>query len=159
MSQRLNAMQTAPELFKKLVDYSMQIKKGSIEAGLLYLVDIRVSQLNGCAFCLDMHIKQAKIHGQAELRLHHLAIWHESPLFSARERAALAWTEALTHLPAGGVPDAVYEAVRTQFSEKEVVDLTHAIMGINAWNRMGVAFRTTPGSNDKAFGLDKAQFA
>ncbi len=159
MSQRLNAMQTAPELFKKLVEYSMQIKKGSIEHGILYLVDIRVSQLNGCGFCLDMHIKQAKIHGEGELRLHHLAIWRESPLFSARERAALAWTEALTHLPSTGVPDSAYEAVRAQFSEKETVDLSHAIMGINAWNRMGVAFRTTPGSNDKAFGLDKVTFA
>ncbi len=159
MSQRLNAMQTAPELFKKLAEYSMQIKKGSIEHGILYLVDIRVSQLNGCAFCLDMHIKQAKIHGEGELRLHHLAIWRESPLFSARERAALAWTETLTHLPPTGVPDSAYEAVRAAFSEKEVVDLTHAIMGINAWNRMGVAFRTTPGANDKAFGLDKATFA
>ena len=159
MSQRLNAMQTAPELFRKLVDYSLQIKKGAIEHGILYLVDIRVSQLNGCGFCLDMHIKQAKIHGEGELRLHHLAIWRESPLFSSRERAALGWAEALTHLPPTGVPDAVYEEARTAFSEKELVDLTHAVMGINAWNRMGVAFRTTPGSNDKAFGVDKAQFA
>ncbi|KQP12137.1 carboxymuconolactone decarboxylase family protein [Pseudorhodoferax sp. Leaf267] len=159
MTQRLNAMQQSPELFKKLVEYSMLAAKGGLEGPLLHLLEIRASQLNGCAFCLDMHIKQAKIHGEGELRLHHVAIWRESALFNERERAALAWTEVLTQLPAHGVPDAAYEAARAQFSEEELVALTHNIMGINAWNRLNVAFSTTPGSGDMAFGLDKAQFA
>lgn len=159
MEPRLNAMQQAPELFKKLVEFSLLAKKGPLEAGLLFLIELRASQLNGCAFCADMHLKQAKIHGEGELRLHHVAIWRESPLFSARERAALAWTELLTHLPAQGVSEADYAAVRAQFSEHELVVLTHNVMGINAWNRLNVALRTVPGSADQAYGLDKAQFA
>src|SRR6218665_111382 len=98
MIPRLNAMQQSPELFRKLSDYSTAAKKGLLDAGLLALIEIRASQMNGCAFCLDMHVKQAKLHGEGELRLHHVAIWRESPLFSARERAAFAWTEVLTHL-------------------------------------------------------------
>ncbi len=103
-----------------------------------------------------MHVKQATIHGERPLRLHHLAVWRESTLFSPRERAALAWTEVLTQLPAHGVPDELYERVRGQLSEQEVLDLTHAVMGINAWNRINIAFRSEPGSRDKAWGLDKA---
>ncbi|RYF82396.1 MAG: carboxymuconolactone decarboxylase family protein [Comamonadaceae bacterium] len=159
MEQRLSAMHVAPELFKKLVEVSTLTRKSTLETGLLHLIDIRASQINGCTFCLDMHLKQAKLHGEGELRLHHLAVWRESPLFSARERAALAWTEVITTLPAHGVPGADYEAARTQFSELELVTLTHAVMAINAWNRLNVAFRSLPGSADKAFGLDKAQFA
>ena len=159
MTARLNALQHAPELYKKLSDYSIAAKKGRLDARLLALIEIRASQMNGCAFCLDMHVKQAKLHGEGELRLHHVAIWHESPLFSARERAAFAWTEVLTELPAHGVPDAVYEQVRAEFSEQEIVELTHNVMGINAWNRLSVAFRNVPGSADKAFGLDKVPFA
>ncbi|MCJ9711152.1 carboxymuconolactone decarboxylase family protein, partial [Bordetella hinzii] len=113
---------------------------------------------NGCGFCLDMHIKQAKLHGERELRLHHVAIWRESAEFSPRERACLAWTEALTILGAHGVPDEVYERVRGQLSEKEISDLSFAVMAINGWNRLNVGFRTVPGSADKAYGLDKATF-
>lgn len=160
MSPRINYMQQSPALFKKFLDFSMAIAKdGVIEEGLSYLVDIRASQLNGCAFCLDMHIKQAKIHGERELRLHHVAIWRESALFSPRERAALAWTEALTQLASEGVSDVVYTEVREQFSEKELSDLTFRVMAINGWNRVNVAFRNVPGSQDKAFGLDKAGLA
>jgi AhpD family alkylhydroperoxidase len=156
MTQRLNYAKQSPELIKKLSDLSAAIRNGAIEATILSLVEIRASQLNGCAFCLDMHVKQAKIHGERELRLQHIAIWRESPLFSPRERAALAWTEALTKLSEGGVPDEVYETARSQFSEKELTDLTFAVMTINAWNRAGVAFRTEPGSADAFYGLDKA---
>ena len=99
------------------------------------------------------------MHGERELRLHHLAIWRESTLFAPRERAALAWTEALTRLPEHGVSDDIYERVRTQFSEKELSDLTFEVTAINGWNRANVAFRTVPGSADKAFGLDKANLA
>lgn len=156
MTQRINYAQLSPELFKSLMGFSMEVKKGSIEQSILDLVDIRASQINGCAFCLDMHSKEAKIHGERELRLYHLAAWRESTLFSPRERAALAWTEALTKLPEGGVSDEIYEKVRGQLSEKEISDLTFQIMVINSWNRASVAFRAVPGSADKAYGLDKA---
>jgi AhpD family alkylhydroperoxidase len=156
MTQRLNYTQQSPELFKKFLDVSTQLHKSAIETKVRNLVEIRASQMNGCAFCLDMHVKEARIHGERELRLHHVAIWRESTLFEPRERAALAWTEVLTTIPEHGVPDDIYERVRTQFSEKELSDLTFLVMSINAWNRVNVAFRTVPGLSDKAFGLDKA---
>ena len=157
MSQRVNAYAQSPDLFKKYVEFGMQLQSGAIESPILHLVEIRASQMNGCGFCLDMHVKEAKIHGERELRLHHIAIWRESTLFSPRERAALAWTEVLTHLPAEGVPDEIYERVRSEFSEKEISDLSFAIMAINGWNRLNAGFRTVPGSADKAYGLDKAK--
>ncbi len=159
MTQRLDHSQQSPALFKKFVDFSMALHSSSIEAPLRALVEIRASQMNGCAFCLDMHVKQAKIGGERELRLHHVAIWRESPLFSPRERAALAWTEVLTRIPEGGVSDALFDSVRTQLSEKEISDLTYEIMAINAWNRASIAFRSVPGSLDKMYGLDKAGLA
>jgi len=159
MTQRINYIQQSPELFKKLLDFSNQLKESAIEESIRDLVSIRASQINGCGFCVDMHVKEARIHGERELRLHHLAIWRESTLFASRERAALAWAEALTKLAELGVPDDIYERVRAQFSEKELSDLTYEVMAINAWNRANVAFRTVPGSADKAFGLDKANLA
>ncbi len=156
MSQRLDYQKQSPELFKKFVEFSMLTSKSTIEQSIHDLVNIRASQLNGCAFCLDMHIKEAIIHGERPLRLHHVATWRESQLFVPRERAALAWTEALTQLSPTGVADDIYERVRTQFSEKEIVDLSYDVMAINAWNRINVAFRVEPGTADKAFGLDKA---
>jgi len=159
MTQRINYMQHSPELFRKLMEFSGAIAKSTVEPGLRHLVDLRASQLNGCAFCVDMHTKEAIIDDERPLRLHHVAVWRESPLFSNRERAALEWTEAVTRLSTHGVPDDVYEAVRGQFSDKELSDLTFAVMGINAWNRVSVAFRSVPGSADKAFGLDKAGLA
>ncbi len=156
MSQRLNYFEQSPELAKKLIELGALLQKTTIEQPIRELMEIRASQLNGCAFCVDMHIKQAKIHGERELRLHHVAIWRESTLFSPRERAALAWTEVLTNLPAQGVPDDVYEKVRAQFSEKELSDMAFQVGAINAWNRLNVAFLTVPGSADKMFGLDKA---
>ena len=153
---RLNYIKQSPELFKKLIEFSTLVDNGIIEQTIRDLVAIRASQINGCAFCLDMHIKEATIHGERPLRLHHVAIWHESQLFEPRERAALEWTEVLTHLPAKGVPDDVYERVRTQLSEKEIVDLTYDIMAINAWNRISVGFRSVPGTGDKLYGLEKA---
>ncbi|MEH6417105.1 carboxymuconolactone decarboxylase family protein [Pseudomonas sp. CGJS7] len=159
MSQRLDFQQQSPELFKKLIEFSMTLKKSSIEPSIQYLVSLRASQINGCAFCVDMHVKEATIHGERPLRLHHLAAWRESTLFAPRERAALAWTEALTQLAPQGVSDEVYDKVRTQLSEKEISDLTYAVMSINAWNRVNIAFRAVPGTQDKAFGLDKAQLS
>lgn len=156
MTQRLNYAQQAPELVKKMSDLSMALRNSSIEQKLHDLVQIRASQINGCAFCLDMHVKEAKIHGESELRLYHVAIWHESNLFAPRERAALAWAEAVTRLPEGGIPDELYERVRGQLSEKEITDLTFSIMVINAWNRLAISFKAVPGSADKLYGLDKA---
>jgi AhpD family alkylhydroperoxidase len=127
-----------------------------IDESIRDLISIRASQINGCGFCVDMHVKEARMHGKRELRVHHLPVWRESTLFAPRERAALAWTEALTRLDPQGVADELYDRVRTQFSEKELSDLTYDVMGINGWNRANVAFRTVPGSADKAFGLDKA---
>ncbi|MBX4905966.1 MULTISPECIES: carboxymuconolactone decarboxylase family protein [Rhizobium] len=156
MTQRLNYAQQSPELFKKFMEFSMALRSSVINEKLQALVEIRASQINGCGFCLDMHVKQAKILGESELRIYHVAIWRESNLFIPRERAALAWTEALTKLPEGGVPDEIYERVRGQLSEKEISDLTFVVMAINAWNRVNVGFKTVPGTADKAYGLDKA---
>ena len=159
MTQRLDYVKQAPELFKRLVDFGNLLKQGSIEASIVDLVDIRASQMNGCGFCLDMHVKQATLHGERPLRMHHIAIWRESTLFSPRERAALAWTEALTQLPQHGVPDAIYERVRTELSEQDIVDLSYVVTVINAWNRINVGFQSVPGSLDKAYGLDKAELS
>jgi AhpD family alkylhydroperoxidase len=156
MTQRIDYFQQSPELSKKLIQLGTLLQESTIETHIRELVEIRASQLNGCAFCVDMHVKMAKIHGERELRLHHVAIWRESTLFSPRERAALAWAEVLTHIPADGVPDDIYDSVRAQYSDKELSDLTFLVGIINSWNRLNVAFRTAPGSSDKAFGLDKA---
>ena len=156
MTQRLAYAAQSPQIFKKFLEFSTALKESAIDQGLRDLVNIRASQLNGCAFCLDMHVKEAKIHGERDLRVHHLSIWRESPLFSARERAALAWTEVLTRLPEHGVPDSLYDQARAHFSDPELTDLTYLVMAINAWNRVNVAFQTLPGSADKAFGLEKA---
>ena len=154
---RVDYAERAPDLFQKYLAFSMGVKKAAgLGAKLLHLVDIRVSQLNGCAFCVDMHVKQAKIAGERELRLHHVAIWRESPLFDARERAAFAWAEALTRLGEHGVDDALYADALAQFGETGLAELTFAVMAINGWNRASVAFRVAPGSRDAAYGLDKA---
>lgn len=159
MTQRLDYIQQSPDLFKKFLEFSNVLTKGAIEQPIRDLVFIRASQMNGCGFCLDMHVKEARLHGERELRLHHVAVWRESTLFEPRERAALAWTEVLTALPAHGVPDEIYERVRAQFNEKELSDLTFGVMAINGWNRANIAFKTVPGSADKVFGLDKAGLA
>lgn len=156
MTQRLSYFQESPELAKQYRQFSMALDDRPVVKELHDLVTIRASQLNGCAFCLDMHVKQAKLHGERDLRVHHIAIWRESTLFTPRERAALAWTEALTRIPGQGVEDDLYQEARAQFSETELTDLTFLVVGINGWNRLNVAFRTVPGSSDKAFGLDKA---
>ena len=156
MTQRIDYQKQSPELFKKFVEFNTAMKDSAIEESIRDLVVIRASQINGCSFCLDMHVKQATLHGERPLRLYHVAAWRDSTLFIPRERAALAWTEVLTQLPAQGVPDELYDRVRGQLSEKEISDLTFLVMAINAWNRVNVGFKTVPGAYDKAFGLDKA---
>jgi AhpD family alkylhydroperoxidase len=113
---------------------------------LLELVKLRASQINGCAHCIDMHTKELRAHGEDEQRLYLLDAWHESPFYSARERAALAWTEALTLITDGHVPDDVYETARAQFDEQELANLSLAVVAINGANRLNIAFRTVPGS-------------
>jgi AhpD family alkylhydroperoxidase len=156
MNPRIDYSTVSSELFKKFLDFSLATHKGTIEPSLLDLVHLRASQINGCGFCVDMHVKEAKLHGERELRLYHLPVWRESTLFSPRERAALAWTEALTALGPHGVGDDVYDKVRTQLSEKELSDLSFSVMAINGWNRINIAFRNIPGSKDAMLGLDKA---
>ena len=117
-----------------------------LEKSLRELVKLRASQLNGCAYCIDMHWKDARAAGESEQRLYGLDAWEESPYYSDRERAAFAWTEALTFISEHHVPDSVYEAVRPYFSEKELSDLTWAIAAINAWNRVAIALRSLPGA-------------
>ena len=156
---RVDYQKQSPELFKKFVEFNMTFGHSSIEESIRELVELRVSQINGCAFCVDMHVKRATIHGERALRLHHVAIWRESNLFAPRERACLAWAEVLTQIPAQGVADEIYERVRTQLSEKEISDLTFSVMAINAWNRVNVAFHVEPGIFDKAYGLEKANLS
>ncbi|MBL8688462.1 MAG: carboxymuconolactone decarboxylase family protein [Rhodospirillaceae bacterium] len=120
------------------------IDAGGIEKSLIELVKIRASQINGCAFCLDMHTREARKLGETEERLHVLAAWHESPAFTDRERAALAWTDSLTDIADGHVPDEVYDEVKKLFTEKELAYLTAAVVAINGWNRIAVAFRFLP---------------
>lgn len=147
----------SPEITKALYDLSQTLEaKSTVDRLITELCKIRASQLNNCAFCVDMHSKEATIHGERALRLLHLPVWRESNLFTEKERAALEWTELLTKIGAHGVSDSDYEKIKAHFSEKEISDLTLALATINAWNRLGVAFRPVPGSSDKAFGLEKA---
>lgn len=156
MSQRLNFFEQSAELTNKLFEFSGAVKKSSLGNTLIDLVNIRASQLNGCAFCLDMHCKEAKIHGEEELRIYHIPIWRESTLFSETERAVLEWTEAVTRLSEHGISDEIYDRVRAQLSETQITELTFAIAVINAWNRLNISFRTVPGSGDEQLGLTKA---
>jgi len=156
MTGRFDYMKLSAEMTRKLIELSLLDDKSTIGKEIHDLLKIRASQMNGCAFCVDMHVKQASLHGERPLRMHHVAIWRESNLFSPKERAALAWTEVLTVLPPGGVPEALFDEVREHFSEKEVSDLTYAIMIINAWNRANAAALPPPGGLDKEWGLDKA---
>lgn len=156
MTARLNHFETVPALTKALMDASMAAYKTSIDPLIKSLIDIRASQLNNCAFCLDMHIKQAKIKGERELRIYHVAIWRESPLFNAKEKAALALTEALTKLPDTGISNELYQASKEHFTDVEISELTYGIGLINFWNRMQILAQVEPGSQDTAFGLNKA---
>jgi AhpD family alkylhydroperoxidase len=139
-----------------VLELSEAVKESSLGDTLLDLINIRASQLNGCAFCLDMHSKEAKIHGERELRIYHIPIWRESPLFSDAEKAALEWTEALTKIGPEGDSDEIYERVRSHFSEVQLSELSFAVGMINLWNRLNIGFRNPPGSADEMLGLTKA---
>lgn len=146
MQQRLDYKRTSPEAFQAMLHVERQIHRSGFDELLLELVKSRASQLNGCAWCLDMHTKDARARGETEQRLYLLPVWREADCYSDRERAALAWTEAVTLLAdTRDIPDEVYAEARAQFDEKELVDLTLAVIAINGWNRMNVAFRTEVG--------------
>lgn len=140
MSQRIKPAITAPETYKAVRNLEAYVREAGIDAKLLHLLKVRASQLNKCAFCIDMHVKEALDDGEDPQRLYLLPAWQESPLYSERERALLAWTEALTLLPEKGAPDELYAALRQHFAEAEIVNLTVAIGMINLWNRWSVAF-------------------
>jgi AhpD family alkylhydroperoxidase len=145
MEQRLNYPALAPEPIKAMYAIGKYLQTCGLEPSLLDLVKIRASQMNGCAFCIDMHTQDARAAGETERRIYALSAWRETPFFTDRERAALQWTETVTHL-ATGVSDAAYDQVRQHFREKELVDLTWAVIAINAWNRAAISFRAVPGT-------------
>jgi AhpD family alkylhydroperoxidase len=141
MKPRMNFTQAAPETIKALTALEAQIQASGLEKSLIELVKTRASQINGCAYCINMHTADARKQGETEQRLYLLNAWRESPLYTDRERAALAWTEAVTLIAETHAPDDLYEAVRAQFSEAETVNLTMLIGAINAWNRLAISFR------------------
>ncbi len=145
MTQRLNYPQASPGGVKAMRTLQEYVESSGLEYTLLELVKMRASQINGCAYCLDMHSKDARAGGETEQRLYLLNAWREAPFYSPRERAALAWTEALTNISANEVPDTLYDEVRRQFSGKELVDLSLAVIAINGWNRLAIPFRSEPG--------------
>lgn len=155
MKQRLNHAQILPDFSKKIGELGHHLEK-SLGESLFGLVHNRVSQVNGCAFCVDMDVKKAKLRGESALKMYHIAVWRDSELFTEKERAALEWAETVTRLPADGISDELYGRMHELFSEQELVELTAAIAVTNVWNRLNVAFRTTPGQLDQMFGLDKA---
>ncbi|WP_220208670.1 carboxymuconolactone decarboxylase family protein [Reticulibacter mediterranei] len=146
MEARLRYTLAAPEARKALFQLQEYVNNCGLEMSLLNLVSLRASQINGCAFCLDMHTKDARAEGESEQRLYLLSAWREAPFYSERERAALEWTEAVTLVANDHIPDEVYERVRPHFTDEELVNLTMAINAINSWNRLNVAFRTPAGS-------------
>jgi AhpD family alkylhydroperoxidase len=144
MHARTDFYTASPDAIKAMVALEVAVSKLGLEPSLLELVKLRSSQINGCAFCVDMHTTDARKAGETDRRLHGVCVWRETPFFTPREQAALAWTEALTALATTHAPDADYELLQAQFSLKEQVDLTLAINTINGWNRLGVGFRKMP---------------
>ncbi len=146
MKARLNYSEVAPSAIKGMLELEKYVHGSGLERPLYELVKTRASQLNGCAYCIDMHTKDARKAGETEQRLYALNAWRETPFYTERERAALAWTEALTLISENDVPESLYKATREYFNEGEIVALTMAIIAINGWNRLAISFRTVPGS-------------
>lgn len=146
MEERLNYIKAVPNGYRAMSGLNRYVEECGLEHSLLELVKMRASQLNGCAYCIDMHSKDARAMGESEQRLYALSAWHEAPFYSERERAALLWTEELTLISQHHAPDAVYQEVRQHFSEEELVNLTLAIVTINGWNRLAIGFRSQPGN-------------
>jgi AhpD family alkylhydroperoxidase len=150
MEARFDYGKTAPGVYEAMGGLEHYLSGCGLEKPLMYLIQLRASQMNGCAYCLDMHWKDLRASGENEQRLYSLDAWRECPYYSDRERAALAWTEAVTEIAQGHVPDAVYQEARPHFSEKELSDLTLAVAAINAWNRLSIASRIVPGGYQSA---------
>ncbi len=146
LEPRIDYRHVAPEGIRPIYELGRYLASSGLEPPLQELIKLRASMINGCAFCIDMHTKDARAAGETEQRLYGLAAWRETPYYSDRERAALAWTEAVTLVADGQVPDEVFEDARGQFDEVELVNLTLAVIAINAWNRLAISFRTVPGS-------------
>ncbi|GCF10734.1 carboxymuconolactone decarboxylase family protein [Dictyobacter arantiisoli] len=146
MDTRLNYVKAAPGGYRAMSQLERYVKNCGLEASLIELVKMRASQINGCAFCLDMHSKDARAAGESEQRIYLLSAWRETPFYTERERAALEWTEALTLIAEEHVPDEIYERVKPYFTEEELVNLSLAVVTINAWNRLAISFRSEVGS-------------
>ena len=146
MPPRLNYIKVGSGAYRAMSQLEQYVRKCGLEASLIELVKIRASQINGCAFCIDMHTKDARAAGESEQRIYLLSAWRESPFYSERERAALEWAEAVTLIAEDHVPDEVYATVRPHFSDEELVNLTLAVSTINAWNRFAISFRSEPGT-------------
>src|SRR5262245_43769537 len=150
MQPRIDFTKVDPGAVKAMLGLEGYVRSSGLELSLLDLIKTRASQINGCAYCIDMHTKDARARGESEQRLYLLNAWRESPFYTERERAALEWTEAVTVITEGHVPDEVYENVRRQLSEQELVNLTMAVVAINGWNRLCVSFRVVPGDYQAA---------
>jgi AhpD family alkylhydroperoxidase len=150
MQSRMEYMEIAPDAMKTMFGLEKYLAQCGLEPILIDLVKLRTSQINGCAYCIDMHTKDARARGESEQRLYELVAWRETPFYTERERAALAWTEAVTLIAGSHVLDEVYEQARQQFTEQELVNLTLAIVAINGWNRFAISFRTVPGTYQPA---------
>ncbi|HET8574446.1 MAG TPA: carboxymuconolactone decarboxylase family protein [Edaphocola sp.] len=145
MQKRINAFEVRPQVVKALMGLGGYLIKSPVEKSLLHLIEFRVSQINGCAFCLDMHAKDLRAEGESEQRIYMLSAWRETNLYTDREQAALAWAEAVTQLNNQQVTDEIYEQALRAFTEEELVDLTFAVTAINTWNRFNIAFHTPAG--------------
>ena len=150
MAERIDSSKVNPGAYRAMFGLEKYVRESGLELSLLDLVKLRASQINGCAYCLDMHWKDARARGESEQRLYSLDAWRETSYYTERERAALAWTEAVTLIAATHVPDELYEQVRQHFSEEELVNLTLAVVAINGWNRLSISFRTEPGTYQPA---------
>ena len=145
MEPRLEFAKAAPGAYKAMAGLEVYVRHSGLEPALLHLIKLRASQINGCAYCIDMHSKDARAEGETEQRLYALDAWKETPFYTDRERAALAWTEAITLIHDDHAPDDVYEEARKHFKDEELVNLTLAVVAINGWNRLAIAFRAVPG--------------
>ncbi len=150
MQSRIEYLEIAPGAMKAMYGLEKYLAACGLEASLIDLIKLRASQINGCAYCIDMHTKDARARGESEQRLYELVAWRETPFYTERERAALAWTEAVTLIADEHVPDEVFEQARQQFTEQELVNLTLALVAINGWNRFAISFRTVPGTYQPA---------
>ena len=145
-SQLVDYTRLAPDALRAQLGLESYIHKSGLEESLMNLMKLRASYINGCAYCIDMHTKEARLAGETEQRLYAIPVWRETPFFTPRERVALAWAEAVTEISKGGVSDELRDAARAQFTEKELVDLTMVVVAINGWNRLSITFHTPVGS-------------